>query len=75
MNERLVIDNFVLEEFPISSSVLVKINPIFYRPAEVNLLLGDPKKAKDELKWSPKINFEKLVEEMVEKDLNLIKIV
>ena len=75
LNERLVIDNFVLEEFPISSSVLVKINPIFYRPAEVNLLLGDPKKAKDELKWSPKINFEKLVEEMVEKDLNLIKIV
>lgn len=73
LNERLVIDNFILEEFSISSSVLVKINPIFYRPAEVNLLLGDPKKAKDELKWSPKITFEKLVKEMVEKDLNLIK--
>ena len=75
LNERLVMNNFVLEEFPISSSVLVKINPIFYRPAEVNLLLGDPKKAKDELEWSPEINFEKLVKEMVEKDLNLIKIV
>jgi GDPmannose 4,6-dehydratase len=53
------------------SSVLVKINPKFYRPAEVDLLLGDSTKARNELGWKPKVNFEKLVEKMVENDLKL----
>jgi GDPmannose 4,6-dehydratase len=51
------------------SSVLVKINPKFYRPAEVDLLLGDSTKARTELKWDPKTSFEQLVEKMVRTDL------
>ena len=54
------------------SSVLVKINPKFYRPAEVDLLLGDSTKARTELKWEPKTSFEQLVEKMVVNDLKQI---
>lgn len=49
---------------------LVKISPEYYRPAEVDLLLGDPTKAKLELSWSPTISFDELVKKMV---LNKIK--
>ena len=53
-------------------SVLVKINPKFYRPAEVDLLLGDSTKAKKELKWKPETSFEQLVDKMVKNDLKQI---
>jgi GDPmannose 4,6-dehydratase len=53
-------------------SILVKINPKFYRPAEVDLLLGDSTKARTELKWNPKTSFEQLVEKMVIHDLKQI---
>ena len=53
-------------------SVLVKINPKFYRPAEVDLLLGDSTKARNELKWEPKTSFEQLVDKMVKNDLKQI---
>lgn len=49
--------------------VLMKINSRFYRPAEVELLLGDSTLARKELNWSPSINFDKLVERMVKHDL------
>ncbi len=48
---------------------LVRINPIFYRPAEVDLLLGDSTRARKELGWSPKISFEELIKRMVFSDL------
>lgn len=54
------------------SSVLVKINPKFYRPAEVDLLLGDSTKARKELGWKPETSFEQLVEKMVKNDLKQI---
>lgn len=54
------------------ASVLVKINPKFYRPAEVELLLGDSTKARKELKWKPKTSFEQLVIKMVNNDLKQI---
>jgi GDPmannose 4,6-dehydratase len=54
------------------TSVLVKINPKFYRPAEVDLLLGDSTKARNELKWEPKTSFEHLVDKMVVNDLKQI---
>jgi GDPmannose 4,6-dehydratase len=54
------------------SSVMIKINPKFFRPAEVDLLLGDSTKARTELNWIPKISFEQLVEKMIKNDLNLI---
>ena len=49
----------------------VKTNEKFYRPNEVNHLLGDPTKAKTLLGWEPKVSFKELVELMVESDLNL----
>lgn len=49
--------------------VVVKVNPKFYRPAEVELLIGNPQKAKDELGWEPKCTLEELCAMMVKEDL------
>ena len=51
---------------------IIKIDTNYYRPTEVESLLGDASKAKKELGWEPKISFEELVKEMVEKDLKSI---
>ncbi len=45
------------------------IDPRFIRPAEVDLLIGDPAKAKQALGWTPSVNFESLVKMMVEADI------
>jgi len=47
---------------------VVAVDPRYYRPTEVETLLGDPTKAKEKLGWTPKIPFEQLVEEMVRAD-------
>lgn len=52
-----------------SGRVVVKVDPRYFRPAEVDTLLGDPSKARDELGWSARTRFEELVAEMVESDL------
>lgn len=52
-----------------SNRTLVRISPKFYRPAEVDLLIGDPSKAKSELGWEPKTSLEQLCTMMVEADL------
>jgi len=52
-----------------SGKVVVKVNPKFYRPAEVDLLIGNPQKAKDELGWEPKATLEELCAMMVKEDL------
>lgn len=52
-----------------TGEVLVRVNPKFYRPAEVELLIGDPQKSKDELGWEPKTSLEELCRMMVEADL------
>lgn len=65
-----------IEEIGINNKngqIIVRINQEFYRPAEVEILLGDPAKAKRELKWSPKVSFEELVQKMVDNDINLLK--
>jgi GDPmannose 4,6-dehydratase len=49
----------------------VTIDPRFYRPAEVDVLLGDPRKAKRHLQWEPETTFEDLVKEMVDNDVKL----
>nr|NIP17289.1 NAD-dependent epimerase/dehydratase family protein [Xanthomonadales bacterium]NIX12079.1 NAD-dependent epimerase/dehydratase family protein [Xanthomonadales bacterium] len=51
--------------------VVVKVDPRYYRPAEVETLLGDAGKARDVLGWAPKISFEQMVGEMVRCDLQL----
>ncbi|KAH9502653.1 hypothetical protein Btru_074022 [Bulinus truncatus] len=56
-----------------TGNILVKINPKFYRPAEVELLLGNPSKAKEQLKWNRECSFDDLVKEMVESDVKLMK--
>lgn len=53
--------------------VLLQINPKFYRPAEVELLLGNSNKAREELNWKPKISFDKLIEKMVNWDIENLK--
>lgn len=55
-----------------TKEVLVKIDPRYYRPNEVNVLKGDSKKARRVLGWKPKINFKQLVKEMVKNDLKNI---
>ncbi len=52
-----------------SGKIIVKVDPRYFRPTEVETLLGDPSKAKDKLGWEPKINFAEMVQEMVIEDL------
>ncbi|MFX1311238.1 MAG: GDP-mannose 4,6-dehydratase [Promethearchaeota archaeon] len=50
---------------------IIEVSPQFYRPLDVDFLLGDPSKAKKELNWTPKVTFNKLIKIMVESDLEL----
>ena len=52
-----------------SGKVLVKVNPEYFRPAEVDILVGDPSKAKKELGWEPKVKYRELAEIMLKRDL------
>ncbi len=56
-----------------SGDVVVKIDPNYYRPTEVDLLIGDPAKAREKLGWVPEVTFKKLVEVMVASDLKLAR--
>ncbi len=52
-----------------TGKTIVRVNPKFYRPAEVELLIGDPEKAKKELNWAPKTTLEQLCQMMVAADI------
>ena len=70
------VEEFVQEAFSIAGldwKKYVVIDPKFVRPAEVQLLLGDPSKAKRELGWEPKVHFKELVKMMVEADLERLE--
>ncbi len=54
-------------------TTVVKVDPKYYRPTEVDLLLGDPSKAKKQLGWTPKYDLPALVQDMVIADLHLMK--
>ncbi len=56
-----------------SGKVVVKVNPKFFRPAEVELLYGDPSKAEKVLGWRREISFDQLIERMVKNDLSLVE--
>ena len=56
-----------------NGEIVIKIDPRYYRPTEVQELLGDATKAKNILKWEPKITLEQLVSEMVDEELKVIK--
>ncbi|KAF5301768.1 hypothetical protein FQR65_LT08751 [Abscondita terminalis] len=53
--------------------VRIKVNQKYFRPTEVDLLLGDSSKAKKEMKWEPKISFDELVKDMMDSDIALMK--
>ena len=57
-----------------TGETLVRIDSRYYRPSEVDLLLGDPSKAKSVLRWEASTKFEELVEEMVCEDVKLAKV-
>ncbi|MBC7355503.1 MAG: GDP-mannose 4,6-dehydratase [Desulfomicrobiaceae bacterium] len=56
---------------PAAGTCVVAVDPRYFRPTEVDTLLGDPSKAKEQLGWTPQISFEELVAEMVQADLEL----
>jgi GDPmannose 4,6-dehydratase len=55
-----------------SGQILIEIDPRYFRPTEVDLLIGDATKAREKLGWRPTISFDALVSEMVDSDLDLI---
>jgi GDPmannose 4,6-dehydratase len=60
------VDEKALDE---NGKTVVAVDPRYFRPAEVETLLGDPSKAKAKMGWSAKVSFEQLVAEMVTEDL------
>lgn len=56
-----------------SGDVLVQVDPHYFRPSEVDLLIGDPTKAREKLGWHHSVSFSALVKEMVEADLDAVK--
>eukprot|EP00753_Platysulcus_tardus_P010118 PLAT2496.1.p2 GENE.PLAT2496.1~~PLAT2496.1.p2 ORF type:complete len:186 (-),score=96.49 PLAT2496.1:85-642(-) len=56
-----------------TGKALVRVDPEYFRPTEVDLLIGDPTKAKDKLGWVCDVTFEALVEEMVDADIALVE--
>jgi GDPmannose 4,6-dehydratase len=56
-----------------SNQVLVEVDPRYFRPTEVDLLVGDPSKAREKLGWRHKVSFDALVSEMVDSDLELVR--
>jgi GDPmannose 4,6-dehydratase len=57
-----------------SGRVLVEVDPRYFRPTEVDLLIGDPRKAHDKLGWHHKTSFDALVREMVDADIVAVRL-
>lgn len=68
-----VLPDHLIEEGNVQSKILVQVDSNFYRPAEVDLLLGDSSDARKELGWVPKNSFDNLVERMVKWDIEKYK--
>jgi GDPmannose 4,6-dehydratase len=56
-----------------TNEAIVRVDPMYFRPTEVEQLLGDPSKAREKLRWEPKVKFNELVEIMVDADWKLMK--
>jgi len=73
------IDQQKIDELGLNADALkfgqtvVKVDPKYFRPTEVELLLGDPTKAKEKLGWVPKYDLQALVSDMIQSDLHLVK--
>ena len=53
-----------LDFIGVTKKPIIKVDPKYFRPAEVETLLGDPTKAKEKLGWEPKTSFDELIEDM-----------
>ena len=63
----------VFEELNLNYEDYLVIDPRFFRPAEVEILVADPAKARDKLAWNPKVTFEELALSMVRHDYDNLK--
>ena len=61
------------EHVGLNDADYVVIDPVLFRPAEVDILLGEPAKAKDVLGWEPKISLDEMIREMVDADLEMLR--
>ena len=74
INEEGIVTKVINTEAKVKvGEVVVKIDPKYFRPTEVELLIGDPSKAKKELKWELKYDLDSLIDDMVSSDLQLFK--
>jgi len=58
---------------PLANTVIVEVDPKYFRPTEVELLVGDPTKAQEKLGWKHTYDLEALVKEMVQADIELFE--
>ena len=70
VEEKFIIENYLAEDLNLNTSIIAKVNEKFYRPAEVDILQGDPSLAEKELLWQRNVKFHDLVEKMYKSDLN-----
>src|SRR5690606_378299 len=75
VNEKGIVEAIAGDDAPNVKvgDVLVKVDPRYFRPAEVETLLGDPSKAKEKLGWTPEITTQEMCAEMVAEDLKIAK--
>jgi len=74
VNERGYVKNCLMPEFQLEiGRELIVIDPKYFRPTEVELLIGDASKAKQKLGWEPEYSLQELVKEMMDSDLQLMK--
>ena len=70
-----VLNNYGIDKPAINiGDVVIEIDPAYFRPTEVDLLIGNPVKAKKILNWVPKYNLEMLINEMVDSDMEIARI-
>ena len=62
-----------VDKLTYAGNLIVAVDKRYFRPTEVETLLGDPTKAKEKLGWEPKITLEEMVHEMMENDINIAK--
>jgi GDPmannose 4,6-dehydratase len=72
INEKGVVENCTNPQYQLpKDTVVLEIDPAYYRPTEVDLLIGDPTKANTQLGWKPRYSLDMLIEEMVAADVEL----
>ncbi len=72
VNEKGIVESVETPEYKfLEGKTVIEVDPKYFRPTEVDILVGDPSKAKEKLGWEPKYSLDDLIQEMVESDLRL----